>query len=105
MDYFGYIFLALVICIIFGALSARMVKLKGYGVGTAVLYFFFGFMFPLIGLLLAVGKEDLTKPRNTYQQMRGNAADELKKLKELRDMGVINDYEYNVKRDELVKRL
>jgi len=53
------IFPIIIVCIIFGAVSSKIVKDRGYGVGTAVMYFFIGFCLGLIGLLLAISKGNL----------------------------------------------
>lgn len=96
------VYFAAGIFIIFGIISAVIIKKRGYGTGTVILYFFIGFTFTIIGLLLAVLKKDLSKPENN--PYKGNGYDELKRLQVLYDSGELTREEYYRIRADIVKR-
>ena len=81
----------------------KVVKNRGYDEN----WFWWGFFFGLIALIVA-----LTKPQNTYDQYKStvtyeNGANsdkfaEVKKYKELMDAGIITEEEFDKKKSEIL---
>lgn len=81
----------------------KIVKNRGYDEN----WFWWGFFFGLIALIVA-----LTKPQNTYGQYKSTVAyedgansdkfAEVKKYKELMDAGIITEEEFNKKKSEIL---
>ena len=105
----GYLFFS----VVFTILSIKVLKDKGYGADKFVFWGIAAFIFGIFAFLLCLGMPNLVKKKQ-QEEMRNavmksansqSAADELKKIKELYDSGVLNQYEYEAKRNELIKKL
>ncbi len=103
-----YFIIGLAWCFGFGFATYETIKNRGYNKSTAQSWFFVGFFFGIIGLLLTLTKPDLTaQNRNIADSDIINTepkskADELKKFKELLDSGVITEEEYNQQKRKLL---
>ena len=87
-------------------IPANIAKKKGYSFAG---FFIMGIFFFLIGLIVSLCLDDKTvQPNNTIIQKPDNynssVADEIKKLKELMDSGIINSEEFEAKKKELLTR-
>lgn len=90
-----YCIVALVICVVFGIVTANLAKKKGYSYGA---FFAVGFFLCLIGLIIVLVIEDKNK-----KVPESEAANSLLKYKQLMDEGVITEEEFNDKKSELLK--
>ena len=94
---------------VIGLIPALIAKHKGY---SFVLWWFYGFML----FIVAIIHVSLIKDRNSRKPIitgyvqrretnngRENAVEELRKYKELKDMGVITDAEFQLKKTQLLK--
>lgn len=105
----GYLFFS----IVFTILSIKVLKDRGYGADKFVFWGLASFIFGIFGFLLCLGMPNLVKKKQQEEMCDAvvksansqSAADELKKIKELYDSGVLNQYEYEAKRNELIKKL
>lgn len=103
-----YIIVGLAWCFGFGFATYEAIKKRGYNKSTAQSWFFVGFFFGIIGLLLTVTKPDLTAQKMYSENLQTNntepksKADELKKFKELLDSGAITEEEYNQQKKKLL---
>lgn len=109
----GYIIGYLFFSVVFTILSIKVLKDKGYGADKFVFWGIAAFIFGIFAFLLCLGMPNLVKKKQ-QEEMRNavmksansqSAADELKKIKELYDSGVLNQHEYEAKRNELIKKL
>ena len=80
---------------IFGSITRRMSKNKGYEGGFA-----WGFFLGVIGIIVVAVRPDRLNPR--YE---ASSVENLAKLAELHEKGVITDAEYAQKKEELLKRI
>lgn len=113
MDWDTIIFFWIVGCIVWPILTVKVLKDKGYGKDRYVLWIGACILFGIFAFLLSLGMPNLIKQKQ-QQEMRdamiknsnsSTAADELKKIKELYDSGVLTKYEYEEKRSVLIKKL
>ena len=113
MDWGTFIFFWIVGCIVWPILTVKVLKDKGYGKDKYLFWILACILFGIFAFLLSLGMPNLIKQKQ-QQEMRdammknsnsSTAADELKKIKELYDSGVLNKYEYEEKRSELIKKL
>ena len=113
MDWGVILFFWIVGCIVWPILTVKVLKDKGYGKDKYLFWILACIIFGLFAFLLSLGMPNLVKQQQ-QQEMRDavmksansqSAADELKKIKDLYDSGVINETEYESKRRELVKKL
>lgn len=90
-------------CCVWGWAVNKIVKNRGYDEN----WFWWGFFFGLIALIVA-----LTKPQSTYGQYKSAVINEdsancdkfaeVKKYKELMDAGIITEEEFNKKKSEIL---
>ena len=108
-----YIIVYLFFSVVFTILSIKVLKDKGYGKDKYLFWILACIVFGIFAFLLSLGMPNLVKKKQ-QEEMRDavvksansqSAADELKKIKELYDSGVLNQYEYEAKRNELIKKL
>ena len=113
MDWGTFIFFWIVGCIVWPILTVKVLKDKGYGKDKYLFWILACILFGIFAFLLSLGMPNLIKQKQ-QQEMRdammknsnsSTAADELKKIKELYNSGVLNKYEYEEKRSELIKKL
>ncbi len=113
MDWGTFLFFWIVSCIIWSILTVKVLKDKGYGKDKYLFWILACIVFGIFAFLLSLGMPNLIKQKQ-QEEMRDavvksansqSAADELKKIKELYDSGVLNQYEYEAKRNELIKKL
>ena len=81
----------------------------GISIGISIFMFFvcFGFwtlMFNVFGFFVKSNK-NLDKETNTLTPVQKSPEDKLMKLKELKDSGVINEEEYNSKKQKLLNQI
>ena len=94
-------------------LACKVLKDKGYGKEKYLLWIVACLFFGLLAFFLCLGMPNLTKQKQQQEMQEfmkksrssHSTADELKKIKDLYDSGVINKQEYERKRNELVKKL
>ena len=100
-------------CIVWPILTVKVLKDKGYGKDRYLFWILACILFGIFAFLLSLGQPNLIKKKQ-QEEMRDavvksansqSAADELKKIKELYDSGVLNQHEYEAKRNELIKKL
>ena len=87
--------IAIIVCIVFGAVTANLAKEKGYSYGA---FFAVGFFLCVIGLIIVLVIEDKNKNASESE-----AADSLLRYKLLMDEGVITEEEFNNKKSALLK--
>ena len=87
--------IAIIVCIVFGAVTANLAKKKGYSYGA---FFAVGFFLCVIGLIIVLVIEDKNKNASESE-----AADSLLRYKLLMDEGVITEEEFNNKKSALLK--
>lgn len=113
MDLGTILFFFIVGCIVWPILTVKVLKDKGYGKDKYLFWILACIVFGIFAFLLSLGMPNLVKKKQ-QEEMRDavvksansqSAADELKKIKELYDSGVLNQYEYEAKRNELIKKL
>lgn len=113
MDWGTFLFFGIVGCIIWSILTVKVLKDKGYGKDKYLFWILACIVFGIFAFLLSLGMPNLIKQKQ-QQEMRDaitksansqSAADELKKIKDLYDSGVITQTEYELKRSDLVKKL
>ena len=103
-----YIIVGLAWCFGFGFAAYETIKNRGYNKSTAQSWFFVGFFFGVIGLLLTLTKPDLRALNSNGSNMQVNnpapisKADELKKFKDLLDSGAITEEEFNHQKQKLL---
>ena len=113
MDLGTILFFWIVGFIVWPILTVKVLKDKGYGKDKYLFWILACIVFGIFAFLLSLGMPNLVKKKQ-QEEMRDavvksansqSAADELKKIKELYDSGVLNQYEYEAKRNELIKKL
>lgn len=113
MDWIEILFIWGVGCIVWPILTVKVLKDKGYGTDRYLFWIIACILFGLFAFLLSLGMPNLVKKKQQEEAhdalMKSannqSAADELKKIKELYDSGVLNQHEYEAKRNELIKKL
>jgi uncharacterized membrane protein len=96
---------SLVIAAGLGFIPASIAKNKGYSFG---LWWFYGWMLFIVALihsLVLTDKKSIQMMGNyasDMSQLRPSNADEIKKYKDLRDMGVISQEEFDIKKNQLL---
>jgi uncharacterized membrane protein len=90
---------SLFVCILCGKAAESMASQKGYE--NTRLYFWLGFFFSVIGIIVAACLTDKNAIPNAP---RTSSADEIRKLKELLDMGAITQDEFDMKKQELLNQ-
>ena len=114
----GEFFLCIIIAAGLGVIPAYLAKQKGYDPGLWWVYGFLLFIVAIIHVIIIPDKNTQhfiaqQTPINTQQtnlssssSLSGlNAAEELKKYKELMDQGIITETEYNVQKDKLLRKI
>jgi len=107
-----YYVLILAIAAVLGLVPANIAKQKGYSFG---LWWFYGWMLFIVAIIhvAVLPDKNAAASQNTVSQVDSaqaaksmqSSADELKKFKELLDMGAITEEEYSEKKAELLKNL
>lgn len=107
-----YYVIILVVAAFLGLIPANIAKQKGYSFG---LWWFYGWMLFIVAIIhaavlpdkTAVANQETVAQINSVQTMSSSqsSADELKKFKELLDMGAITEEEYNEKKAKLLEKL
>lgn len=106
--YFYYI-ISLAVAAALGLIPANIAKKKGYSFGLWWLYGWLLFIVAIIHVSLIPDKNATqmsmyNNSLNPYSPPSGqSAADELIKYKELLDQGIITEYEFQVKKNQLLK--
>lgn len=98
LEVWQIMFIILVIAIIFGIVCKNIAKDKGY---SEIGFFFLGFFFPIIGLIIALCLNDKNAQNEIY--MKQTAPQQLLEYKKLLDMGVITPQEFEAKKRELMR--
>ena len=107
----GYYVIILIIAAGLAFIPASIAKRKGYSFG---LWWFYGWMLFIVAIIhvsLIPDKNSQQTPINQFNSIPysppsnagQSAADELKKYKELFDAGVINEEEFQAKKEQLLK--
>ncbi len=107
----GYYVIILIIAAGLAFIPASIAKRKGYSFG---LWWFYGWMLFIVAIIhvsLIPDKNAQQTPINQFNSIPysppsnagQSAADELKKYKELFDAGVINEEEFQAKKEQLLK--
>lgn len=91
---FIIIIIGLVLCGLFGYVTAKIASKKGYSFGA---FFALGFFLELIGLIIALAMPDKTIAPTP--QIQTESADDLIKYKSLLDQGVISQEEFDAKKN------
>ena len=106
MEEFVGIIAILIWCAIWGFATRAVIYNKGYDKN----WFWWGFIFGFIAFIVALTKRDISvgaanpSANGTYvQPQKTDAADELKKYKELFDQGIITEAEFKNVKDRLLK--
>lgn len=100
----GWFIVLFVMGAIWGYVAYKVILNKGYDKKEAQKWEIIGFFLGIIGVLIALSKPDLNQNQNN-NYIQQSAADELKKIKELYDQGILTEAEYNQKRAELLKKI
>ncbi len=86
-------------------IPANIAKHKGYSFGLWWLYGWLLFIIAIIHVSAIPNKNTRQMPTNvaSYYPPTNTVADELKKYKELHDLGVITEEEFQAKKEQLLK--
>jgi hypothetical protein len=104
--YTEYYIFGLVIAAGLAFIPANIAKQKGYSFG---LWWFYGWMLFIVAIIHVNLIPDKNAPQTPTGPYSGpsyqgqSAADELKKYKELLDSGIINESEFQKKKEQLLK--
>ncbi len=103
----GYFIIGLIISACLGLIPANIAKNKGYSFG---LWWFYGWMLFIVAVIHvsvipAKNQADFHKNAPNYNKTPSerDAAEELKKYKELFERGVISEEEFQMKKEQLLK--
>ena len=108
-----YLFAVLVVDALLALIPANLAKNKGHSFG---LWWFYGFMLFIVAVIHVNFIPDKNAPQTPANatvptpyyppaNTSRDAADELKKYKELMDQGVITEAEFQAKKEQLLKLL
>ena len=95
--------LYLLVAIGFGLITRYINKSKGYEGGFA-----WGFWLAFIGIIVVACKPDnrsSSQPQNNIPITKKSTADEIKEYKELYDQGIITEEEFQMKKQQLLKKM
>lgn len=102
----------MIVFIIWGVIWGFATRTVIYNKGYDKNWFWWGFIFGFIAFIVALTKRDISvgaanpSANGTYvQPQKTDAADELKKYKELFDQGVITEAEFKNVKDRLLKTM
>ncbi len=99
----GYIIGGLIACIIFGCITKYINESKGYNGGFA-----WGFWLNIIGIIVVACKPDnrsFSQPQYHAPVTKKSTADEIMEYKELYDQGIITAEEFQMKKEQLLKKM
>lgn len=85
-------------CCVWGWAVNKVVKNRGYDEN----WFWWGFFFGLIALIVALTKPQKVYDSNKQVESNNDKFDEVKKYKDLMDSGIITEEEFDKKRAEIL---
>lgn len=83
-----------------GLIPANIAKNKGHSFG---LWWLYGWMLFIVAIIHVQFIPDKNSPQNAINGSNESIADELKKYKELYDMGALTEDEFTAKKEQLLK--